>query len=1241
MTITADIFEAFLNCPTKCYLRSLGEVGKGNAYADWLRIQNESARREGVKCLAARTTPGEFVCNPPTATNLKVAEWQFATECAVRSQNMESRLHAVERIPAGGRSKTVQFLPIRFIPTNKISRNDKLLLAFDALVLSELLGHEVGIGKITHGDDQATLKVKTSALAGEVRKRFKKITAILSNPAPPDLILNRHCAECEFQTRCRQMALETDDLSLLSGMSEKERKKFHSKGIFTVTQLSYTFRPRRRLTGEKYHHSLKALSIREKKIHIVGRPELKLEGTPVYLDVEGLPYCDFYYLIGARIGNGETSIQRSLWADTVEDEEKIWREFLAILETVEKPVLVHYGSYENIFLKRMFERYGELPEASNLATALTSSLNLLSVIFAQVYFPTYSNGLKNIAQWLGIEWSDKVFSGLACIIARRRWEEDHDSSIHEKLIAYNAEDCRALQCVFAEVSRIFQTQESRLQQGDKVVHTNSLKDDSIHRFSKIDFLIPDFERINKASYWDYQREKIQIRYNQYRQRVVNRTRRHVTKRIPPNKTIEVSPRTSCPRCGQASISKSNKISKTVYDLKFGPAGVKRWVVNYIGYRYRCNFCGASITNCSQEWPRHCAGAGLVSYVVYQLVELRISHRAIGRSLAGLFGMNLPRTTVNRLKSRAAKTYMHTCTAMIESLVSGHLLHCDETPITIGGKREFVWVFCNSDQVVFRRTETREGLFLKELLRDFKGVLVTDFYRVYDSIRCPQQKCLIHLMRDLNNDLYKEPFNEELKALASEFGSLLKQIVDTIDRFGLKARYLRKHGQDVTNFFRNLSKRSYTSETATKYRERFERNRELLFTFLEHDGVTWHNNTAEHAIKGLAILRRAIGGRLTKRGADDYLVLLSLLETCKCMGVNFLDFLRSGHTDIAVFADSRQNKISQSKFTPPKRRGSVEDQAAERRRPVAAVLRSNGGIVKGDRQIMNNEPWRIATHDDNPGDHTTFYVAQEEGTTFGSPESDRTGKGVSWKTPGKHLSKEVTTRVLGESAPQRYARRRAEQELYETTARQLADYLRGLTSGTETTADYRAKWMKAMPGARMRNGDVLVPGYDSDGQLWTVQYIKKDGRMRFAKQSRIHGCFHVVGAANAAAALQKIAMSPVVVIAETYAMAMTISENAKVAAIAAFYSDNFLPVATSLHERWPDKSIIIVGDDNHRLKNDCGFDGFSERSLNLTLVGTNSREKQTPCSRCSSAHHQRSWDLSTTSGIFRPLLLPPL
>ena len=106
-----------------------------------------------------------------------------------------------------------------------------MLLAFDAFVLFEMLGHEVRLGKIIHGDDHATLKVKTSALAGEVRKRLEKIAALLASPAPPDLVLNRHCAECEFQARCRKNAVEKDDLSLLATMRAKERQKLRGKGI--------------------------------------------------------------------------------------------------------------------------------------------------------------------------------------------------------------------------------------------------------------------------------------------------------------------------------------------------------------------------------------------------------------------------------------------------------------------------------------------------------------------------------------------------------------------------------------------------------------------------------------------------------------------------------------------------------------------------------------------------------------------------------------------------------------------------------------------------------------------------------------------------------------------------------------------------------------------------------------------------------------------------------------------------
>jgi predicted RecB family nuclease len=315
-----------------------------------------------------------------------------------------------------------------------------------------VLGRAVSLGKIIHGDHHVMLKVKTPALAGEVRKRLDKITTLLASPAPPDLVLNRHCAECEFQPRCRKLAVEKDDLSLLAGMSAKERQKLRSKGIFTVTQLSYTFRPRRRPKRlrdkrEKYHHSLKALAIREQKIHIVGSPELKIEGTPVYLDVEGLPDRDFYYLIGVRIGNGESAVQHSLWADTVADEGKIWREFLAILKAVEQPVLIHYGSYETDFLETMDGRYGNHLQDHSDSPVKKNTVNLLSQLLDEVYFPTFSNGLKDIGAWLGFTWSDASPVGVNSMACREVWERARDVTMKDRLVAYNAEDCRAAEVV--------------------------------------------------------------------------------------------------------------------------------------------------------------------------------------------------------------------------------------------------------------------------------------------------------------------------------------------------------------------------------------------------------------------------------------------------------------------------------------------------------------------------------------------------------------------------------------------------------------------------------------------------------------------------------------------------------------------------------------------------------------------------------------------------------------------------
>ena len=70
------------------------------------------------------------------------------------SKNLDSRIQAVEKLPLERQDQPAQFIPIRSIFANKLTKDDKLLLAFDALAFSQVLGREVSLGKIIHGDDR-------------------------------------------------------------------------------------------------------------------------------------------------------------------------------------------------------------------------------------------------------------------------------------------------------------------------------------------------------------------------------------------------------------------------------------------------------------------------------------------------------------------------------------------------------------------------------------------------------------------------------------------------------------------------------------------------------------------------------------------------------------------------------------------------------------------------------------------------------------------------------------------------------------------------------------------------------------------------------------------------------------------------------------------------------------------------------------------------------------------------------
>ena len=540
----------------------------------------------------------------------------------------------------------------------------------------------------------------------------------------------------------------------------------------------------------------------------------------------------------------------------------------------------------------MRDRYPGAVASSFVDELIANALNVLSLTYSQIYFPTYSNSLKDIAGYLGFQWSTYGATGRTASEWRSTWNSSRDPELKQQLITYNAEDCVALRKVSEAIMSVISEDPPRV--GDvEAVKIGPLTSEYPRQFGEVAFVLPEFKEINKAAYWDYQRERVYIRSSPRLKHIAPRgTKDKSTRATVINKVVQVVEERPaiCMRCKGKLIYKTGRFSETVYDLRFSATGLNRWVVRFRYDRYICWSCKASFNQYERQgkW-----GSGLRAYVIYQIVELRIAQHAIARSLRTLFQFDIRAGSINCIKSGAAVEYLTTYQAILRRLAAGRLVHADETQVKIRDESHYVWVFASFDEVAFVHSETRDAKTPRDFLSGFQGVLVSDFYAAYDLIPCAQQKCLIHLMRDINDDLRRHPFDDEMQEFGKGFASPLRPMIDTVDRFGLRARYLRKHLEAVEQFYNALARRRYESETAAGYKRRFEKNRLKLFTFLEHDGVPWNNNNAEHAIKAFARLRNLIGAKSSQKGIRDYLVLLSISETCRYKGLNFLEVLRAG------------------------------------------------------------------------------------------------------------------------------------------------------------------------------------------------------------------------------------------------------------------------------------------------------------------------------------------------------------
>ena len=480
------------------------------------------------------------------------------------------------------------------------------------------------------------------------------------------------------------------------------------------------------------------------------------------------------------------------------------------------------------------------------------------------------------------------------------------------LLIYNKEDCLALKSLTDELSKI----EHSANTLSEVDFVNQPKRHATEFGEKIH---TQFEMILKFSHSDYDKGKISFKQvgNNGKQNCEGKKKpgaqkgRQSYQRLIPktNKTIRVPRRRKCFKHKNELLHSTENIAeRTIIDLVFSKSGVRKQITKYFGTKSYCKKCHRYIN------PRHINNLGnqlfghnFQAWAIYQRLFLRLPYRIISQVLEDQFNERVSEGTIIQFQKYFADYYFDTENILTQHILSNSFIHVDETKINIQGVDQYVWVLTDGKHVILKLTKTRESIFIHEILANYHGILISDFYPGYDSVECNQQKCWGHLIRDLNNDLWANPFDSEFGMLVLGVRNLIIPIMDAVKRYGLKKRNLSKFKKSVDIFYKKaIINKHYKSELSTRYQSRFLKYQDSLFTFLEHDEIPWHNNMAERALRHLAVQRK-ISGTFFESTAQQYLLLLGIMQTCKFQNKSFLKFLLSNEKDIDLFKQSKRRK----------------------------------------------------------------------------------------------------------------------------------------------------------------------------------------------------------------------------------------------------------------------------------------------------------------------------------------------
>lgn len=348
----------------------------------------------------------------------------------------------------------------------------------------------------------------------------------------------------------------------------------------------------------------------------------------------------------------------------------------------------------------------------------------------------------------------------------------------------------------------------------------------------------------------------------------------------------------CPDCGQETLSWLPTEAEEHIQEDIVPARVE--ATQFIRHVYWCSECKQEKTApyAPEEVPYGYLGPNVLIQTILMKYHHGLPYSKIQMMFQELCGLTVTDSALAQALQRLSRFLEVERQVILDAVRASPWIHGDETGWKIAGGNHWLWDFVNERLALYRISRSRGKKVPEEVLgQDYPGVTLSDFLSAYDHSGRRRQRCLVHLLREMNECRQKDR-SEEYLAAYRQLKRILTDAKNLNQKRGTLAPWVfRRRVHLLKDRLLSFAAQPFRNKNWRRLSKRLLKYYEEILTFLEVPGLPQDNNHAERMIRPNVIFRKISFQNMSRKGADAHEVLMSLLQTLRLQKRNPLNFFK--------------------------------------------------------------------------------------------------------------------------------------------------------------------------------------------------------------------------------------------------------------------------------------------------------------------------------------------------------------